>query len=196
MLTNTGTSGSTTTYTTSVTYATVAVTVTPTTTDPNAAVTVNGTSVASGTASGNIALAVGANTITTVVTAQDGVTTQTYVITATRAAPSNNAYLGNLTESSGTLSPAFSSLTTNYTASIGNAVTGITVTPTVIDPTATITVALNGGTPTFVASGGPLFVAVPFGTNNINTVVTAQDGTTTQTYTIAVTGPGHQPMHR
>jgi gliding motility-associated-like protein len=85
-LTNTGTSGSTTTYTTSVSNATTSVTITPTTSDANAKVTVNGILVTSGTASGSIALAVGDNTINTVVTAQDGSTTRTYVITVTRAA--------------------------------------------------------------------------------------------------------------
>ena len=45
----------------------------------------NGVAVTSGTASGSIALAVGANTITTIVTAQDGTTTHTYTITVTRA---------------------------------------------------------------------------------------------------------------
>jgi hypothetical protein len=50
-------------------------------------VTVNGAAVISGSASGAIALAVGPNTITTVVTAQDGTTTKTYTATVTRAAP-------------------------------------------------------------------------------------------------------------
>jgi gliding motility-associated-like protein len=56
------------------------VTITPTVTDATATVKVNGTTVASGTASGNIALNVGANTITTVVTAQDGTTKDTYTL--------------------------------------------------------------------------------------------------------------------
>ena len=41
----------------------------------------------SGSASGAIALAVGANTVTTVVTAQDGASVRTYTVTVTRAAP-------------------------------------------------------------------------------------------------------------
>ena len=55
-------------------------TVTPTAADPTATIKVNGTTVASGNASGAIALVVGANTITTIVTAQDRVTTKTYTI--------------------------------------------------------------------------------------------------------------------
>ena len=58
---------------------------TPSVTDATATVTVNGTTVASGSASGAISLSVGSNTITTVVTAQDGVTTSTYTVSVTRA---------------------------------------------------------------------------------------------------------------
>src|SRR5258708_5193353 len=68
---------STTSYTVGVRNSTTNFAVTPTTNDVNATVTVNGTAVTSCTASGPIALLVGPNTITTVVTAQDGTTTQT-----------------------------------------------------------------------------------------------------------------------
>ena len=69
--------------------ATSTITVTPTVDDPTATVTVNNVPVTSGTASGNISLAVGNNTIITVVTAQSGVT-QTYTLTVTRAMGSLN----------------------------------------------------------------------------------------------------------
>jgi uncharacterized delta-60 repeat protein len=74
----------TTSYTASVPYGTSSLTVAPTAAQANATITVNATPVASGSASGAIALAVGANTITTIVTAQDGVTTKTYTVTVTR----------------------------------------------------------------------------------------------------------------
>ncbi|MGH7021401.1 MAG: cadherin-like beta sandwich domain-containing protein, partial [Brevundimonas sp.] len=74
-------------YTASVSGATTSITVTPTVADADATVTVNGVSLTSGSASGAIALNVGSNTITTVVTAQDGTTTRTYTTTVTRAAP-------------------------------------------------------------------------------------------------------------
>ncbi|WP_171056436.1 cadherin-like beta sandwich domain-containing protein, partial [Paenibacillus sinopodophylli] len=95
--------------------------------------TVNGIAVASGAASGDISLSVGSNTITTVVTAEDGITTKTYTLTVTRAAAalSSNADLGGLSLSSGTLSPLFASGTTSYTASVANGVSSITATPTV-----------------------------------------------------------------
>jgi trimeric autotransporter adhesin len=76
----------TTSYTASVGNATSSITVTPTTADGNATVTVNGATVTSGSASATIPLNVGDNTITTVVTAQDGTTTKTYTVTVNRAA--------------------------------------------------------------------------------------------------------------
>jgi gliding motility-associated-like protein len=53
-------------------------------------ITVNGITVASGSPSGAIALNTGANTLTIIVTAQDGVTTDTYTVTVTRAMPGDN----------------------------------------------------------------------------------------------------------
>jgi len=173
----------TTSYTASEINYISSVTLTPTTTDPNATVKVNGAVVSSGTASAPIPLAEGAQTvITTVVTAQNGTTVKTYTLTVTRA-PSTNASLSKLGPSIAGLTPAFSSGTTSYTISTGNATTSMKLTPVSIDANATIKV--NGTT---VASGtatSPIALAV--GANTINTVVTAQDGTTTQTYTLTVT---------
>ncbi len=182
-LTNTGTVGSTTTYTTSVSNATASVKVTPTTQDANATVKVNGVTVASGAASGSIALAVGQNTINTVVTAQDGTTTRTYSITVTRV--SNNASLSTiaLTPYSSLTNTGTIGSTTTYTTSVSNATTSVKVTATAQDANATIKV--NGTT---VASGTASgSIALVVGSNTINTVVTAQDGTTTHTYSITVT---------
>lgn len=78
-------SSDTITYSASVSNGTTSVTVTPTLTNSNSTVKVNGVTVASGVASGAISLNEGANTITTVVTAQDATTTKTYTITVTRA---------------------------------------------------------------------------------------------------------------
>ena len=76
-------------YTISVGSIVARTTVTPTTADTAASVTVAGTAVASGATSGAIALTVGANTIDIIVTAQNGVATKTYTVTVTRAAPAN-----------------------------------------------------------------------------------------------------------
>jgi formylglycine-generating enzyme required for sulfatase activity len=82
----------TTSYTAGVPNSTSSLTLTPTVTDATATTLVNGTPVASGTASGLIALAVGTNTITTVVTAQDGVTTKTYTVTVKRATTAESKF--------------------------------------------------------------------------------------------------------
>ena len=75
----------TTSYTASVANAIENLTVTPTTSDAGATVSVNGQPVASGNASSAIALNVGENTIIVVVTAADLTTTKTYGIVVTRA---------------------------------------------------------------------------------------------------------------
>ncbi len=175
------------TYSDSVANAVSSVTVTPTTSDTNATVKVNGTTVTSGAASGSIALAVGATTINVVVTAQDGITTQSYTIAVNRAgALSNNAALAALTVSAGNLSPSFATATLAYTDAVTNATTSISVTPTTSDSNATVTV--NGASVASGSASGSIALAV--GVNNIDIVVTAQDGTTMQTYTIAVNRAG------
>jgi len=75
----------TTAYTATVANSVTSLTVTPTAAEAHATIRVNGTIVASGSASEAINLEVGKNTITTLVTGQDGTTTKTYTITVTRA---------------------------------------------------------------------------------------------------------------
>jgi hypothetical protein len=170
------------TYTDSVINAVTAVTVTPTVNESHATIKVNTVTVTSGLPSGNISLSVGANTITVVVTAQDTITTKTYTITVTRAS-SSDATLSNLTISSGTLTPAFTSGNITYTDSVDNAVSSITVTPTVNESHATIKV--NTVTVASGAASGAISLSV--GANTVTVVVTAQDTTTTKTYTVTVT---------
>ena len=174
----------TTSYTAGVPFTTTSMTLTPTLADASASVTVKGVAVSSGNASGAIALNVGANTITTVVTAQDG-SSKTYTTTVTRAAASGNNQLSALSLSSGTLAPVFASGTTGYTASVSNATTSITVTPTVLDATASVTV--NGVVTTSGNASGAIALAV--GSNTITVTVTAQNGTPLS-YTITVTRAG------
>ena len=169
-------------YTASVANTITSITITPITSDPNATATVNGAAGTSGSASGPISLTVGANTIITVVTAQDGSTTKTYTVTVTRAA-ANNASLSAFTISRGALSPAFSTNTTSYTASVVNGVTSMIVTPTTADANATVTV--NGIT--VISGAASQAIALSVGANNITVLVTAQDGVTTKTYTVTIT---------
>jgi len=169
-------------YTASVANSVASVALTAITQDTTATITINGTSVKSGSPSASIALSVGANVITTVVTAQDG-TTKSYIITTNRTG-SGNALLIALTITPSTpetlvSGPGYA----NYTASVANAISSVTITPTTADPTATVKV--NGAT---VTSGSPsAAIALSVGANVITTIVTAQDGTTTKSYTITIT---------
>ncbi|WP_214073019.1 cadherin-like beta sandwich domain-containing protein [Mucilaginibacter sp. dw_454] len=160
-------------YTASVTTATV--TVRAIVADANATVKINGTTVVSGTYSGNISLTTGANTITVLVTAEDG-TPKTYTLTVTRLQSSNND-LKSLAVSGQTPTQADA---TTYTASVTTA----TVTVRTIVADAGATVKING---TAVASGSysnP--ISLTTGANTITILITAEDGTT-KTYTLTVT---------
>ncbi len=77
-------SKATTDYIATVPFATSEVTLTPIKDHPGAMIKVNGTTVTSGTASGNISLPVGNSTITIAVTAEDTITTKTYSVVVTR----------------------------------------------------------------------------------------------------------------
>lgn len=80
-----------TSYTASLNFLQTSITVTPTTADPNATVTVNGTAVISGQPSQAIALVEGTNAILIVVTGADGSTTVSYSLTVTRASAASFA---------------------------------------------------------------------------------------------------------
>ncbi|MCY4505949.1 MAG: cadherin-like beta sandwich domain-containing protein [Acidobacteria bacterium] len=81
------------------------------------------------------------------------------------------------------LTPAFDPGTQSYTVAVANSVTSVTVTATVADDSATVTV--NG---VAVASGSPGdAIDLAAGENVITVLVTAGDGTTTLTYTVTVT---------
>jgi len=157
-------------------YSTSSVTVTPTAQDTTSIIRVNGTVVASGQGI-PVNLIVGSNTINVVVTAIDGVTTKTYTVTVVRE---QGAVLSNLTISSGTLTPAFSSNTLAYTTGdVAYDTSSVTVTPTT--NIAGTTIAVNG---TAATSGQPSIVNLNVGSNTINVVAT--NGTASQTYTITV----------
>lgn len=111
------------------------VVVTPTTSDSNATVAVNGTPVVSGSSSSPLPLGYGDTTINIVVTASDNISTVTYTLIITRDAPS-------------TLNAVFSSATDIPLVSNGMVATGDTVnftlnyTPT---PGTSLTVVNNTG---------------------------------------------------
>ncbi len=106
---------------------------------------------------------------------------------------STDATLSGLALTAGTdtvdLNETFASATEDYTASVGNAVDTITVTPSFTDSGASVTEVTLGGTAiadTDFTDG----ISVPslvVGANTIEVEVTAEDGTTTKTYTVVVT---------
>jgi hypothetical protein len=161
----------TTSYRVAVGHTVAALRVTPQVNNLRATVTVNG-----GSAAAPVALSVGANAILVEVTAQDGVTTRSYTVTVVRAA-SSDASLRGLQLSAGTLTPSIAPETTSYTATVAYEVEELLVTPTPNHGGATVTV--NGG-----SAATP--VALSVGPNVITVVVTAQDGVTTQSYTVTV----------
>jgi len=174
--------GATVSYTDTVVNSVLNIAVTPTTTDPNATLTVNGNAVISGAASAAIPLNPGINTITTIVTAQDGITINTYTLTVIRAA-SNDATLSSLAPNVGSFDQTFSPASLNYTESVSNTTNTISITPTTSDQNAVV--KINGNSVNSGAASGA--IPLNIGINTITTVVTAQDGVTINMYTITVT---------
>ena len=126
----------------------------------------------------------GSNVITVEVTAEDDNTTQTYTVTVTRAEPlapelSSDATLSALTLS-GIDFGVFDSTTTSYSAQIANSVSETTVTPTLNHSGASYVIRLSGVT----AADG--VIALSVGSNALTVEVTAEDGDTTQTYTVTI----------
>lgn len=115
-------------------------------------------------------LTVGENLVKVTVTAEDG-TIKVYQIIVTRRQDTNNN-LNNLSLTSCTLSPNFSSSTTSYTCTVENSVTSTTVTASTESSVASI-----DGTGTKNLS---------VGTNTIKVNVTAQNGSV-KAYTVVVT---------
>ena len=101
---------------------------------------------------------------------------------------SADSNLSALSISAGTLSPSFSSATVSYTASVSNAISSVTVTPTKIDANASIQVRVNNGTYATVNSGSASgALALNVGSNTIDVKVTTQNGSSIKIYTITVT---------
>ena len=96
---------------------------------------------------------------------------------------SSNANLSSLSLSSVTLTPAFATDIISYTAEVPNAITTLTVAAVKAEPLASVQVRVNGGN--YVIPSSPLALIV--GTNTVEVLVTAQNGTTTKTYTVTVT---------
>ena len=107
----------------------------------------------------------------------DNSITKTYTLTVTRGLPDDDdARLDRLGTSAGPV--ALKDAKTEYALNVANSVSSLTVTPRPMHPSATVTVDGNSAdTP----------VALDHGENVVSVVVTAVDGTTTETYTLTVT---------
>ena len=112
---------------------------------------------------------------------------------AAGAAASTDATLSSLVLNDGTndltLTPTFASGTTSYMASVDNAVSQITVTPTKSDSDASVEY-LDGNDAAISDADGAATghqVALEVGENTIKVKVTAEDDATTETYTVVVT---------
>jgi gliding motility-associated-like protein len=179
----------TTIYTAIVPNAITSLTLTPTTTDSNATVTVNGVNVASGSPSGGIALVVGSNVITTVVTAEDGTTIETYTVTITRTEPTivTTGTLSGLSTIYGTPSTSGNFNISGTDMSEGILVTapsGFEVSADDINFTNTITVGAAGiiaSTPVYIRLKG----TIPVGSYSGDVVLTSNGAATVNVATIS-----------
>ncbi|WP_375103148.1 cadherin-like beta sandwich domain-containing protein [Paenibacillus sp. RS8] len=169
-------------YTVTVDHSVESIELTAKATDAKAELTAQGQSYANGTGI-SFELSVGANEIPFAVTARDG-STKTYTVIVTRSAAeeaSGSTDLSALTLSSGTLSPAFGSEITEYSTHVDNEIASITVTASVYDSSATLTVKGNQS----ISSQPSDMINLKVGSNKIPVVVTAVDGTS-KTYTVDV----------
>lgn len=105
--------------------------------------------------------------------AEDGMKGLVYVISITKAKPDNDATLSDL-KIDGVTVADFASDTENYTVNVGNTVNQVITSGTPTKTTSKITT--NTGTPAVLSVGS----------NIITIICTAEDGTTTKTYTITV----------
>ena len=93
---------------------------------------------------------------------------------------SDDASLSSLTVSPGELSPAFSPETTEYSVTVPADVERLTVSAPANDSGASVSISGNEG--------------LQMGENTVTCQVTAEDGTTTRTYTILVTKTEEAPQ--
>ncbi len=138
---------------------------------------------ADGTLSGSPTAAGAASFTVTATDANGAAGSAAYTLDIRTAPASSNADLADLLPSAGSLQPGFNAGTLDYAVSVGNEVETIAVTPTAADANASITV---DGQP--VASGTVSRpIALSVGSNPVQIAITAENETTTRTYTVTVT---------
>lgn len=143
----------------------------------------------SGVASSALALASGANTLEVRVTADNGTTSASYFFSIHRTASSTS--LTNLltlwNKFHLTPAPAFSSNATDYSLTVANSISAITVLPTLAEKYSSITARVGGGNFTAIAAGkASSALALSPGPNTVQVRVLSDDKVTTRTYSLAV----------
>lgn len=168
-------------YTISVPTTQTTIAFTPTSVDNSSTIKVGKNVVKSGKKSSEITLSEGTNKIPILVTTKEG-ESSTYMVNVVRTEKFRSAKLSSLTLSGGTLNPAFNKEIYEYTATVENNVSSITVTAKAEDATATILIN-DKKIPSGAASG---YINLNEGGNIITVKVTDTNGNT-NSYTINVT---------
>ena len=175
-------SSTTLSYTDSVANATDTIIVTPTATNASSTVTINGFLISNGSSSSPIVLSVGTTTITTIVTAQNGINNSTYVIDILRAATSTGTSTGGTGGGTGT-----TTATTTYNISVSYQTGGTATGGGVFNVGATVTaIAVPDAGYIFNNwTGGP-----QVSTSTTYTFIADQNRTLVASFTLATTTGG------
>ena len=170
-------------YTASAAHDTATATIKATANQPSATLAWDPLDADAGTDDYQRTLTAGDNLVTITVTAPDGNTTLDYTVTIDRPPPpSTDATLSSLSVSGATISPAFASNVTTYSATVRSHASLVTLELATSDDGASIDVSpadANGE-----ADGWQIPVEV--GANTVTITITAEDGTTTGIYTLTV----------
>ncbi|MBS0182511.1 MAG: cadherin-like beta sandwich domain-containing protein [Nitrospira sp.] len=166
-----------TSYTVDVGSTVASITVTPRLQDTTASMTVNGQATNSGQSRTVPLNGAGSNTIINIIVTAPNGTQMTYTVNVSRAALGGNNNLSGLTVRVGTaaqaLSPTFAPSTTTYTANVGSTVTSVTVTATLQDTDASMTIEGQG---TSSGQGRSITLGAAGTSAGIDILVTAQNG--------------------
>jgi hypothetical protein len=166
-------------------YGTTSTTVDVTTTSSLASITVNDGDPSTGTISTSATgLVTGSNTVTVYVLAEDGVTTSTYYGYITVENPSSDTSLATFTIDD-------TPVTGGETIYVSYGITSVPVVVVTTSSAAYISVDLNEETPSIgTGSVTNTFSGLSVGSNTLNVNVLAQDGVTSQIYTVTINRNG------
>ncbi|NDL59453.1 cadherin-like beta sandwich domain-containing protein [Phytoactinopolyspora mesophila] len=132
----------------------------------------------------NVQLGPDGQDVVIVVTAEDG-TEGEYLLQISRQDLANDSRLTDLAPSTGTLEPGFDPDSLEYALEVPGEVETLTLTPTAVNPDATITV-MGSVVPSGEVSAA---IEVPVGQSTVVVEVQSADGTSTHTYVLSVYRP-------